>query len=369
MHEVLRRLGKEVRVYNVRNLILDRWELLAQILYESPFFEQLSVPKGENRQLAADTLIDRLRRTRATLKDLHKRECFDIAWQFLGQENVQKVFYRSAGSRERFNSMYEEADPDHFYAAYWQPIAQLFREDRNDALKVESLLFDLFNPEHTRRPLVIIDLSEEQATQARPQGVSSLPLFSGRSEGKEEPTLFWNDTIQALVIQRLLEGIRFAAVHAYRENRGLNTLVLFDEAHRLAPREKPENEELLKVRNILIDASKTTRKYGVGWMFISQTLSSLHKGIVDQLRIYFFGFGLSMGAEFQALRELVGGRGKALDLYQLFRDPHSSFDIATREYSFMTIGPVSPLSFAGTPLFLNGFNTPEEFLATNGLVS
>ena len=74
-----------------------------------------------------------------------------------------------------------------------------------------------------------------------------------------------------------------------------------------------------------------------------------------------------MGAEFKALSELVGGRSKALDLYQLFRDPHSSFDIATREYSFMTIGPVSPLSFAGTPLFFNAFNTPEEFVGANEL--
>ena len=72
-----------------------------------------------------------------------------------------------------------------------------------------------------------------------------------------------------------------------------------------------------------------------------------------------------MGTEFQALRNLVGGRSKALELYQLFRDPQSSFDIASREYSFMTIGPVSPLSFAGTPLFLNAFNTPTEFLRAN----
>jgi hypothetical protein len=33
----------------------------------------------------------------------------------------------------------------------------------------------------------------------------------------------------------------------------------------------------------------------------------------------------------------------------------------------MTIGPVSPLSFSGTPLFLNVFNTVDAFLATNGL--
>ncbi len=365
--EVLRRLGKPVRVYSVRDLVLDRWDLFAQILYESPFFEQLSIPKGENRQLATGTLADRLRRARVTLKDLHKRESFHKAWNLLGQDRVQKVFYRSRGSRERFDSMYQEANVDRFYRAYWRPVTQLFRLDRTGAKKVESILFSLFNLERDRRPLVVIDLSEEQATRSQQGEVSELPLFGGEAEDQEELTLFWNDTIQALVIRRLLEGIRFAAERAYQEGEALNTLVLLDEAHRLAPRESLENDELRAVRGIFIDAVRTTRKYGVGWMFISQTLSSLHREIIGQLRIFFFGFGLGMGAEFRALSELVGGRGKALDLYQLFRDPHSSFDIASREYSFMTIGPVSPLSFAGTPLFFNAFNTPEEFLRANRL--
>jgi hypothetical protein len=33
----------------------------------------------------------------------------------------------------------------------------------------------------------------------------------------------------------------------------------------------------------------------------------------------------------------------------------------------MTIGPVSPLSFAGTRLFLNAYNAVEEFMKQNGL--
>lgn len=102
-------------------------------------------------------------------------------------------------------------------------------------------------------------------------------------------------------------------------------------------------------------------------MFISQTLSSLHQEILQQLRIFFFGFGLGLGQEFQALRQLVGSSGTALDLYQLFRDPHSAFDVTSRQYSFMTIGPVSPLSFSGTPLFLNAFNRREDFLRANGI--
>ena len=104
-------------------------------------------------------------------------------------------------------------------------------------------------------------------------------------------------------------------------------------------------------------------------MFISQTLSSLHREILQQTRIFFFGFGLALGTEFEALRELIGGDTTSLKLYQTFRDPHSVFDLRLREYPFMTVGPVSPLSFAGTPLFLTAFNTPEEFLRANRFVT
>jgi hypothetical protein len=367
MQNILSRLRKPVQVHGVRDLVLDRWELFAQILHESPFFEQLSIPKGENRQLAANTLADRLQRLGVTLRDLHTRQSFDRAWNLLGDENVQKVFYRADGPRARFQSMYNQADPNFFFASYWLPVTQLFREDRRDAKKVEQLLTNMFDPDQTRRPLVVIDLSIEQATQAA-NNINALPLFEGQAQPQETP-LFWNEMIQALVIRRLLEGIRTAAEIAYKKGRTLNTLVLIDEAHRLAPREEPENDEKKAIRGILIDAARTTRKYGVGWLFISQTLSSLHREILDQLRIFFFGFGLSMGAEFKALSELVGGRSKALDLYQLFRDPHSSFDSTSREYSFMTTGPVSPLSFAGTPLFFNAFNSVEEFLKANHLDS
>ena len=102
-------------------------------------------------------------------------------------------------------------------------------------------------------------------------------------------------------------------------------------------------------------------------MFISQTLSSLDKAIIEQLRIYLFGFGLSMGTEFIALRELIGGSQTSLNLYQTFRDPQSAFDLKTKEYPFMTVGPVSPLSFAGTPLFFTAFNNTKEFIESNTL--
>lgn len=345
--DIARNLGKQSIVLTVRNLVLDRWELFEQILFESPFFEQLTVPKGENRELACGRLADQLKKAHVKLKELHKRDSFDKAWEILSDERNQKIFYRTQSSRERFNATLEESDPDDFFSDYWEPVATLFREDREGAKSINSALSDLLRTNVDNRPILVVDLSREQAHG-----------------------LFWNDKIQSLVIKRLLDGLSQSAEHFYKEGESLNTLVVIDEAHRLAPRDLPREDDAARgVRSVLIDAARTTRKYGLGWLFISQTLSSLHSEILQQLRIFFFGFGLGLGQEFQSLRQLVGSSGTALDLYQLFRDPHSAFDIASRQYSFMTIGPVSPLSFSGSPLFLNAYNTVEAFLETNGLSS
>lgn len=345
LKDILDHLGKPFFTLAVRNLVLDRWHLFKEILVESAFFERLSMPRGENRQLAAEVLAEELEKARVKLAELHTRAAFEKAWAILHQEKVQKVFYRSTDSRSRFNDMLQQADPNAFYEDYWKPVGELFNKGRPRVREVKSALDWLLTPnERGVRPVLVVDLSKEQAGG-----------------------LFWNDRIQTLVIRRLLEGLTTAAEEAYqKKEESLNTLVIMDEAHRLAGREVSD-ETVDLVRRALIDAARTTRKYGLGWMFISQTLASLHTEILQQLRIMFFGFGLGLGQEFESLRRLVGSSDASLRLYQTFRDPHSSFDAGSRRYSFMTIGPVSPLSFAGTPLFLNVFNRVEEFLEANRL--
>lgn len=340
---------KQVAKLSVRNLVLDRWELFEEILFESTFFHQLTMPKGDNRHDACAKLSDELQKKKVRLEDLSGRAAFNTAWAILADPKVQQVFYRTPASRERFEAARADANQDDFFERYWKPVTALFDKSRPQARTVELALNWVLDASATNgvRPILVIDLSRETAHG-----------------------LLWNDTIQSLVIKRLLDGITTTAERRFQEGheKGLNTLVLIDEAHRLAPRQLPENGSTSGgVRNVLIDAVRTTRKYGLGWLFISQTLSSLHTEILQQLRIQFFGFGLSMGQEFQALRQLVGGDDSALRLYGLFRDPHSSFDIASRQYSFMTTGPISPLSFAGTPLFLNAFNHIDQFAAANGL--
>jgi hypothetical protein len=56
-------------------------------------------------------------------------------------------------------------------------------------------------------------------------------------------------------------------------------------------------------------------------MFISQTLSGVDREIINQLRVYVFGFGVAHGVELLGLKDLIGGNDEAIRLYEMFKDP------------------------------------------------
>ena len=41
--------------------------------------------------------------------------------------------------------------------------------------------------------------------------------------------------------------------------------------------------------------------------------------------------------------------------------------LGEKQYSFMSYGPISPLSFSGAPLFFNAYKFPEKFTSSNFL--
>ena len=340
-------LGREIIIKNIQNLVLDRWDLFINILIESRFFERIRISARDNRRRAAEEIERGLKNKRIKLSDLHEINSFEKAWEVLGEEKSQMVFYPSKESREQFRLVYEritkdKSQLDDLYQKEWKPIGELFNPNREGSVEIDKLVGRALMAR--KRPIIIFDLSKESA------------------EG-----LYWTDSIQFLIIKRLLQSLLTVGEWAYRERKFLNSLVIIDEAHRLAPDFNPEDEYRFAVKRTLVDAARTTRKYGLGWLFISQTLASLEREIREQLRISFFGFGLSAGTEYRTLQELVGGESTALKLYRAFKDPQSAFDESLREYTFMTMGPVSPLSFAGTPLFLSVFTSEKEFLNANKL--
>jgi DNA helicase HerA-like ATPase len=342
MKQIMNSLNKEILSINVRNLILDRWTLFEEILLESQIFHQLTI-KGLNKRYAVDALIPKLR-NKTSLNKLIKRESFELFINEIRKEDVQLLIFSTPEPRKRLNSLVTNLDQknlDTLYSQFWIPICSLF-EDRQDAMTIDDLL-EKFTSK--LKPLIVIDLSEQTAHKMQLR--------------------YWNETIQSLILKRLLAGLVSLGEKTWQRNTSLNTLVVLDEAHRYARKDEFTNGNLEQLRLTLLDAVRTTRKYGLGWLFISTSLSSIHRDILQQLRIMFFGFGLSLGNDLVTLRELVSDE-KAIDLYRTFTDPASSFNTKSKKYSFMTQGPVSPLSFSGSPFFFNAFS-PVVFMKENAL--
>jgi hypothetical protein len=342
--------GKEIEFISLQNLVLSGDELFKNVLVGSPFLVTIGVRHPENRKSAADQIEAILKGKKGHLitapkKEIkpweyYKREVFDGVWETMKSESVLSAIYTSPEPRDRVRSNLNTLDPDEIYKL-WSKICKLFSYDANpNKRKISDLVKEIIDPEIGK--FIIIDLSESNITE----------------------DLYWNREIQKVVINELLTKLIKTGDDLYKEDKLLNCLVVLDEAHRLAPREiDKEDEVATDLKTTIVDGALTTRKYGLGWMFISQTISRLDREIIDQIRAYFFGYGLAYGIERQALRDIVGGHEDSLNLYQLFKDPQSGF--GRPEYSFMSYGPISPLSFSGAPLFFTTFFFPSDFVKLN----
>ena len=345
-----KKFHKEIKFIGLHNLILTGRDLFKKILIASPFLEKLQIYHSDNRSRAADEILetlrgkkkDKLNAPREEIKpwDYYKRESFDAVWDILQLDDTPRKIYTSQEPQDRLRSAIRTSDVNEMYEL-WASICRLFAYENNTKkYKITDLVNEITGTDNGK--IVVVDLSE----------------------GDIPKDLFWNEKIRKTVIEQLLSAIINSAENAYREDKLLNALIVMDEAHRLVPRDVDKDDETsLSLKSRIIDGIRTTRKYGLGWMFISQTLSGIDKEIINQIRAYIFGYGLAYGIERQALKEIISGSEDSFRLYQLFRDPQSGF--GKPEYSYMSFGPISPLSFSGTPLFFTSLDFPKEFMDVN----
>ena len=387
----VRGVGRDIRAYGLSQIALEGdWDMFKQLLIESGFFASLAIKALPNQNVAADQVqailegrhnnaINRsgeepgapggltrfiddgpaedapsaqgdapgMAAGKISLEDAHTREAFERVWRGLLLRDDSKkpryvileTIYHGATERERVKAAMERAGPNEMYER-WRRVAALFTTTgRPGAIRLGDLIGGV-----------------------RAGRVTAVNL----SESDRPPGLFWTDKAQTVVIRHILDMlVETARRSSGSGGDGLNALVVLDEAHRFAPRDRPDDgeDEAMRLRATLRDAVRTTRKYGLGWMFISQTLASLDREILQQLRMYFFGYGLASGRELDALRELVGGNRAAQNLYRQFQDPESS--AGERKYPFMSVGPSSPLATSQIPQFFNSLVFPGEFLSEN----
>jgi hypothetical protein len=360
LDEIIRSQGRSIQVFRIADIQLDDWVTFEELLVSLRFFEQLGIPSGsaENSRRAAEVVRGALEGKR-NLDSLNDRDALSDAINAINDpQNAAFVYSTPARARQlqqRIQTYLADARKFETLLHTWGEICQLFvaaegrrrlysyipgtqQSDRNKG--IVNMLLE--TPQGDKaRPIVVIDIS---------------------SRGNQR---FWSEALQRRILAKLLELLVSRATTSLTTRESANVLVVLDEAHRHAPSGRLEDDDADRLRSLLRRAVRETRKYGIGWFFISQTLGGLDSEILQQLRILAFGFGLAMGSEFDRLKDFVGGDKRALELYQSFRDPQSFPRRELQEFPFMAVGPVSPLAFSGKPLFFTAFTDVSEFRRVN----
>jgi hypothetical protein len=346
---IVRALGRNVQVFRISDIQLDDWSTFEDMLVSLGFCEELTVTHPESAGRAAEIMRNALERSpQVRLDGLSSVQVMQAALAaIVDPRNLQYIF-ATAAPQQRLANRVQDIQTNRLQQVFqdkWQPLANLFAGGQNRR-KVFGIVQDLMGTagQPGPRPVVVIDLSS-----------------------RNNPARIWSEELERRLLGRLLNVLVVQSAAGLAGRRSANVLVVLDEAHRHAPSGHLEDEYAERLRAQLRRAVRETRKYGVGWFFISQTLGGLDSEVLQQLRILAFGFGLAMGTEFDRLRDFAGGDERTLDLYRSFRDPQSFPRPDLQEFPFMAVGPISPLAFSGKPVFFSAFTEWNEFLRVNNL--
>ncbi|MDD3285542.1 MAG: ATP-binding protein [Patescibacteria group bacterium] len=329
----------------------DKYELFGELLQNNKFLEEAFRPlyTEDKIEAAKNVIVDYLRGrsnkpgfnlgsitdSKKLLEEMLKRflEVKDDEEKKIG---FSKYVYGIFGTKEtrtrlqsRIKSISENIDRQTGILSKWNNALYLFtqkKEDNTNKVSVDDIVDKIVN---NNGNFVVLDLSPKK--------------------GEIE-----NENLQALFVSIIESKIVEVGADLFAKGEKANCLIVLDEAHRFISKESsdPRIKEFTKE---IIGSVRTTRKYGIGYMFITQTIESLDNEILNQMRIFSFGYGLTSGSELRKVSEVINNKS-AVQLYKSFIDPSSN-----NRFPFMFFGPISPLSFTGSPLFMEVYGDISMF--------
>lgn len=364
--------GRRALRFGITQIQLQTWDLFKDIFLALQFHRKLNIKRRENGEEFAECLVEAAKSLNLNLSELR------------GRDNLCEILTRLCDPEEAYlGRIYKSSEPQdalrrdiqramqqvhHRVWAAWDFLTFLFSRGDGERPTIQRLVRDLVSSRSGERPFVALDLSVP-GNRRDMEGLRD--RFGGlEADDDGDGQDLFTDSLQKKIIFRIVSDMRRVAEaevsdrHRQGDKNNVNTLVVFEEAHRYAPSHLPsEDHDGRRLKGKLIEAVRETRKFGLGWMFVDQTIGGIDKQITQQVRLAFFGFGLSMGNELERLREIAGGDQRDMDLYRSFKDPASYGGPDERQFPWMAVGPVSPMA-SNRPLFINAFSG-AEFAAAN----
>ena len=332
----IEQIGMQYKRYKVPEDIAlpNDAKLFSDLLLNYGFVRRaFRLPTPEKRMLMAESIQDyimgKMKNPSFVIGNQNSTDLLDgMLKRFEEKDKYLKNVYISSSHlsrlKERIATMREDGI-DHEVEKIWTDVCDLFKQSEKQELAqvVESVVSKPNN-------LVVLNIAGRHAEN----GMESL---------------------QTLFVKMIEDAVKKRGEELYVQGTQANCLVVLDEAHRYISSTYGYDQELKDLTTSIIDAVRTTRKYGIGYMFITQTIESLHEEIRRQIRIFAFGYGLTSGSEFRKIQDIINDNTGA-KFYRSFIDPSSN-----NKFPFMFYGPISPLSFTGAPLFLEMSEQIEDY--------
>lgn len=271
------------------------------------------------------------------------------------------------GGERKFASLMAVFAP---LASLWSPwspsgMAKVLAGESDDALLPEDRRRDAWGlmtevmapPAGSPAPVLILDLSADLTGM----NLDFEDNDGGDSEMMDTIRILDSVDVKARVIAQLTRTLLLAGQKEFTKGEPLNLSVSIDESWAYAPQPdtRIHSQAVIALSNLLAGAARDARKLGIGFIFILQAPSGLREDIFKQLTVLFVGYGLHEPSELKLLSGRV--RDNHLKLYQTTPPPE-----ATGKYTWMLVGGgVTGLSFGSNPVFLEMFNTGQDWLEAN----
>ncbi|MEM4275785.1 MAG: hypothetical protein QW776_03960 [Candidatus Nitrosocaldus sp.] len=209
---------KEVLFYDLHNLVLSGTDLFLKLLTISGFLDRLGVYHDDNKERARQQIARILHARNQTIDNilkpwnLYRHEAFNYVYNMLSAQQTLQNIYTNQDGQARVREALTN-NRDELYSL-WERVAHLFTyEGKTNTIKISDLTKEI-TTESDKGRIIIIDLSEIHVLD----------------------NILWNDETKMVVINEFLRSLNRDAQELFKAGKLINTLVIIDEAHRLAPR-------------------------------------------------------------------------------------------------------------------------------------
>jgi len=334
-HKMLRFVRENFEIIDLSNIALTGVRTFIYLLAKEGFFDILGVKTAEKETMVVDGIAYRYEIQQENIRSFNVYT--HIGYEEFIEMSINQIGTAYADPRREATARRREEENRQILRMIFNRIKELFAsEERRTVDEVLRLVLE-------EGRFIILDLS---------RFIENIAAKFRRITTDEAKFIIMGE-----LLGRLLNMIK--TKFAIERSRA-NAVIFLDEAHLYVPQATPKESEKRGVKKLLTDAIKMTRKYGIGWVFITQSTADIDKIILKQLHNYIFVPGLSLGADAEHLEKIIGKEN--FEVYRNLPDPKVS-----GIYTFMVYGPIVGFSTVGAPIVIHSFRDGEEFIKENRL--